>query len=78
MKYTVMFKTMGMSLVAGEFESSLVGNAKAIATDLLLRRNLKKVDYAAILASDTTEVALLNVTKYNLPSHQVEWLTVHK
>lgn len=53
-------------------------NAKPKATDLLLRRNLKKVDYAAILAPDFTEAALLNVARYNLPGHQVEWLTVHK
>lgn len=78
MKFTVKFKTMGMTFIAGEVETDRVDNAKTKATDLLLRRNLKKVDYAAILAPDFTEAALLNVARYNLPGHQVEWLTVHK
>lgn len=78
MKFTVKFKTMGLTLFAGEVEADRVDNAKTKATDLLLRRNLKKVDYAAILAPDFTEAALLNVARYNLPGHQVEWLTVHK
>ena len=69
---------VGMTFVAGEVEADRVDNAKTKATDLLLRRNLKKVDYAAILAPDFTEAALLNVARYNLPGHQVEWLTVHK
>lgn len=78
MKFTVKFKTMGMTFVAGEVEADRVDNAKPKATDLLLRRNLKKVDYAAILAPEGTEAALLNVSRYNMPGHQVEWLTVHK
>ena len=78
MKFTVKFKTMGMTFIAGEVEADRVDNVKTKATDLLLRRNLKKVDYAAILAPDFTEAALLNVARYNLPGHQVEWLTVHK
>ena len=78
MKFTVKFKTLGMTLVAGEAEADRVENAKPKATDLLLRRNLKKVDYADILAPDFTEAALLNVARYNMPGHQVEWLTVHK
>lgn len=78
MKFTVNFKTMGMNFVAGEVEADRVDNAKPKATDLLLRRNLKKVDYAAILATDGTEAALLNVARYNHPGRQVEWLTVHK
>jgi hypothetical protein len=69
---------MGMTFIAGEVEADRVDNAKTKATDLLLRRNLKKVDYAAILAPDFTEAALLNVARYNMPGHQVEWLTVHK
>ena len=78
MKFTVKFKTLGMTLVAGEVEADRVENAKPKATDLLLRRNLKKVDYAAILAPDGTEAALMNVARFNRPGHQVEWLTVHK
>lgn len=78
MKFTVKFKTLGMTLIAGEVEADRVDNAKPKATDLLLRRNLKKVDYAAILAPDFTEAALLNVSRYNMPGNQVEWLTVHK
>lgn len=78
MKFTVKFKTMGMTLIAGEVEADGVGNAKPKATDLLLRRKLKKVDYAAIMGPDGTEAALLNVARYNLPGRQVEWLTVHK
>ena len=78
MKFTIKFKTMGMTFIAGEVEADRVDNAKTKATDLLLRRNLKKVDYAAILAPDFTEAALLNVARYNIPGHKVEWLTVHK
>ena len=78
MKFTVKFKALGMTLFAGEVEADRVDSAKPKATDLLLRRNLKKVDYAAILASDFTEAALLNVARYNMPGRQVEWLTVHK
>jgi hypothetical protein len=68
---------MGLAMFAGEVEADRVENAKPKATDLLLRRNLKKVDYAAILAPDSTEAALLNVSRYN-QDHLVEWLTVHK
>lgn len=78
MKFTVKFKTMGMTFAAGEVDADRVDNAKSKATDLLLRRNLKKLDYAAILATDGTEAALLNVARYNRPGRQVEWLTVHK
>ena len=78
MKFTVKFKVLGLTLFAGEVEADRVDNAKPKATDLLLRRNLKKVDYAAILAPDLTEAALLNVARYNMPGRQVEWLTVHK
>ncbi len=78
MKFTVKFKAVGTTFIAGEVEADRVDNAKPRATDLLLRRNLKKVEYAAILAPDFTEAALLNVVRYNMPGHQVEWLTVHK
>lgn len=78
MKFTVKFKTLGMTLVAGEVEADRVENAKPKATDLIERCHLKNIDYAAILAPDFTEAALLNVARFNLPGHQVEWLTVHK
>jgi len=78
MKFTVQFKTMGLTLFAGEVEADRVDNAKPRATDLLLRRNLKKVDYAAILDPEGNEAALLNVPRFNFLPKQVEWLTVHK
>jgi hypothetical protein len=78
MKFTIKFKTMGLTLFAGEVEADRVDNAKPKATDLLLRRNLKNIEYAAILAPDFTEAALLNVPRYNTQGHVVEWLTVHK
>ena len=78
MKFTVKFKTLGMTLVAGEAEADRVENAKPKATDLIERRHLKNIEYAAILAPDGTEAALMNVERFNRPAHQVEWLTVHK
>lgn len=77
MKFTIQFKTMGMTLYAGQVEAVRVDSAKTGAADLLLRRNVKQLDYAAILAPDGTEAALLNVSRYNT-GHTVEWLTVHK
>lgn len=78
MKFSIKFKTLGMTLFAGEVEAVKVESAKPRATELLASRNVKKIDYAAILAEDGTEAALLNVARYNLPGRQVEWLTVHK
>ena len=78
MKFTIKFKTMGLNLVAGEVEADRVDNAKPKATDLIQRRHLKNIEYAAILAPDGTEAALMNVARFNRPDHQVEWLTVHK
>lgn len=78
MKFTVKFKTLGMTLVAGEAEADRVENAKPKATDLIERRHLKNIDYAVILAPDGSEAALMNVDRFNRPEHQVEWLTVHK
>ena len=78
MKFTVKFKTMGLTLFAGEVEADRVDNAKPKATDLIQRRHLKNIEYAAILSPDGTEAALMNVARFNRPGHQVEWLTVHK
>ena len=78
MKFTIKFKTMGLTLFAGEVEADRVDNAKPKATDLIQRRHLKNIEYAAILAPDGTEAALMNVDRFNRPGHQVEWLTVHK
>ena len=78
MKFTVKFKTVGLNLVAGEVEADRVENAKPKATDLIQRRHLKNIEYAAIIAPDGTEAALMNVARFNRPGHQVEWLTVHK
>lgn len=77
MKFTVKFKTLGMTLVAGEAEADRVENAKPKATDLIERRHLKNIDYAVIVAPDGSEAALMNVDRFNRPDHQVEWLTVH-
>jgi hypothetical protein len=78
MKFTIMFKTMGLTLFAGEVEADRVENAKSKATDLINRRHLKNIESAAILAPDGTEAALMNVARFNRPGHQIEWLTVHK
>lgn len=78
MKFTIKFKTMGLTLFAGEVEADRVDNAKPKATDLIQRRHLKNIEYAAILSPDGTEAALMNVARFNRPGHQVEWLTVHK
>ena len=78
MKFTVKYRTLGMTLVAGEVEADRVENAKPKATDLIERRHLKNIEYAAIVAPDGTEAALMNVARFNRPDHQVEWLTVHK
>ena len=78
MKFTVKFKTMGLTLVAGEVEADRVENAKPKATDLIERRRLKNIEYSAIIAPDGTEAALMNVSRFNRPDRQVEWLTVHK
>ena len=78
MKFTVKFKTVGLNLVAGEVEADRVENAKPKATDLIQRRHLKNIEYAAIIAPDGTEAALMNVARFNRPGHLVEWLTVHK
>ena len=69
---------MGLNLVAGEVEADRVENAKPKATDLIQRRHIKNIEYAAILSPDGTEAALMNVARFNRPGHQVEWLTVHK
>ena len=76
MKFTVKFKTLGMTFVAGEADR--VENAKPKATDLIERRHLKNIEYSAIVAPDGSEAALMNVDRFNRPEHQVEWLTVHK
>ena len=78
MKFTVKFKTLGMTLVAGEAEADRVENAKPKATDLIQRRHLKNIEYSAIIAPDGSAAALMNVDRFNRPEHQVEWLTVHK
>ena len=52
MKFTVKFKTLGMTLVAGEVEADRVENAKPKATDLIERRHLKNIEYAAIVAPE--------------------------
>ena len=78
MKFTVKFKTMGLTLFAGEAEADRVENAKPKATDLIERRHLKNIEYSAIVAPDGSEAALMNVERFNRPAHQVEWLTVHK
>ena len=78
MKFTIKFKTMGLTLFAGEVEADRVDNAKPKATDLIQRRHLKNIEYAAILAPDGTEAALMNVARFNRHGYQVEWLTVHK
>ena len=78
MKFTVKYRTLGMTLVAGEVEADRVENAKPRATDLIERRRLKNIEYSAIIAPDGTEAALMNVERFNRPAHQVEWLTVHK
>ena len=78
MKFTVKYRTLGMTLVAGEAEADRVENAKPKATDLIERRHLKNIEYSAIVAPDGTESALMNVARFNRPDHQVEWLTVHK
>lgn len=78
MKFTVKFKTLGMTLVAGEAEADRVENAKSKATDLIERHHLKNIEYSAIVAPDGSEAALMNVDRFNRPEHQVEWLTVHK
>lgn len=78
MKFTIKFKTLGMTLVAGEVEADRVENAKDRATDLIKRRHLKHIEYGAILTPDGMEAALMNVTRFNHPVRQVEWLTVHK
>jgi hypothetical protein len=78
MQFTVKFRTMGMTFFAGQFEAGCVNSAKPRATDLLTRRKLKSVEYAAILGPDGSEAALLNVPGFNAPGRDVEWLTVHK
>lgn len=78
MKFTVKFKTLGMTLVAGEVDADRVENAKPKATYLIERRHLKNIEYSAIIAPDGTEAALMNAERFNRPAHQVEWLTVHK
>ena len=78
MKFTIKFKTMGLTLFAGEVEADRVDNAKPKATDLIERRHLKNIEYSAIVAPDGSEAALMNVERFNRPEHQVEWLTVHK
>lgn len=55
MKFTVKFKTLGMTLVAGEVEADRVENAKPKATDLIERRHLKNIEYSAIVAPDGSE-----------------------
>ncbi len=44
MKFTIQFKTMGMTLYAGQVEAVRVDSAKPGATDLLLRRNVPPND----------------------------------
>ena len=77
MKFSIKFKTLGMTLFAGEVEAVKVESAKPRATELLAARNVKKIDYAAILDEDGNEAALLNVSRYNAPGRCIEWLTVH-
>ena len=47
MKFTVKFKTLGMTLVAGEAEADRVENAKPKATDLIERRNMADKNFSA-------------------------------
>lgn len=78
MKFFVKFRTLGMNFVAGEVVADCVENAKRRAGELLRSRNIKRIEYAAIVESDGSESALLNVDRFNLPgvNRSVEWLTV--
>ena len=67
MKFTVKFKTLGMTLVAGEAEADRVENAKPKATDLIERRRLKNIEYSAIVAPDGSEAALINYPRAKYP-----------
>lgn len=78
MKFTIKYKTQGLSLVAGEVEADKVEYAKSKASELLSIRNIRHLDHAAIVTPDGTEAALLNVSRYNTQGRLVEWLTVHK
>lgn len=77
MVFTIKYKTMGMSLVAGVAEGDSVASVKRRAAELITIRKIKQIEYAAIMSPEGTEAALLNVDRYNQPDHLVEWLTVH-
>lgn len=78
MKFTIKFKTMGLTFFAGEVEADRLDNAKSRAAELLANRNVKSIEYAAILNPDFTEAALLNTARYNMPTRHIEWLTIRK
>lgn len=78
MRFFVKFRTLGMNLVAGQVDADCVENAKRRAGELLLSRNIRRIEYASITDADGNDAALLNVDRFNLPGNMrmVEWLTV--
>lgn len=76
MVFAIKYRTMGMSLVAGVAEGDSVASVKRRAAELITIRNIRQLEYAAIMSPDGHEAALLNVDRYN-HDHLVEWLTVH-
>ena len=77
MKFTISFKTNGMSLCAGEVDAMDVESAKTKASYLLERRNLKVLESASILDRNGTEVAILYMKDWNSKPRNIKWLTVH-
>lgn len=77
-KYATQIGKTVMNLEAGQIKCATVDAAKPIATDLMLRRNLRNVQSATIVDDDGTAVALANPAKLKLARPQFEWLTVRQ
>lgn len=75
MKYTIKYKTMGMTLCAGEISATNVDFIKAQATSLLARRHVKHLDAAEIVDSNGHTAAILNISAMIKYKHY-EWLTI--
>lgn len=73
-KYTVMYKTMGITLAAGQVEASELSlMTKARATELLRIRHVQKLDSACIMLGPRQAAVLSNPQD---PPDRWTWLTI--
>lgn len=71
--FSVMYKTLGMTLCAGQYTATTVDGGKCNAANLLQLRHVKKLEGAEIRDSSGKPVALLRMQTY---PRTIEWITI--